>query len=99
MPATGAGSDDRGARRGGADVLDERFGDLERELILLAQRAEGAGHAAAAAVQQGDLPARQPQRQAPQHAGIHQRFHMTVRVNEHLAGARFKPQRHRFGRQ
>lgn len=54
MPATGSGSDDEGVGGLSGQLIDERLGHLDREVVFFGQRAEGTGHAATTGWQQGD---------------------------------------------
>src|SRR6266566_8442496 len=69
MAATGARGHYDGAEGLAANLLDQRFGHFERQFVLLRQRAEGAGHAAASGIEQGNGSLRQALGEPQQESG------------------------------
>src|ERR1017187_10004675 len=96
MAATGPGSDDDGAEGLVPDLLCEGVGDLQRELVLGCQCAEGASHAAAAGVQQRDFALRQTLGQPAHEGGIHQRLRVAMGMDDDVPGFGFEPKRIRL---
>ena len=86
MPATCAGSDDDAVGRLGADLLHERGGDFEGEIVFRFQGAEGAGHAAAAGIEERGGAPGQTRGEFRHEAGFHEGFGVAVRVDRDVAG-------------
>ena len=91
MPATGARSDDCGARGKPLNFLNQRLRDLERKRVTFAHGAERPGHAATGAIEQSHLAARKPQGESAQKARVGERFNMAMGMNDDLAGTDAEP--------
>src|SRR5688572_29812321 len=86
MPATGARCDTDRACQLRTDLLHERRGDLEREIVLRLERTEGASHATATGVEESSVSSGQTRGQSGHEAGFDQRLRMAMRVDRNLAG-------------
>lgn len=86
VTATGAGGDDYGVRRLRADLLHEGRGDFEGEIVFRFQGAEGAGHAAAAGIEEGCGSPGQTRGELRHEAGFHEGFRVAMGVDRDVAG-------------
>jgi hypothetical protein len=86
VAATGSGSDNDAVGRLGADLLHEGRGDFEGEIVFRFQGAEGAGHAAAAGIEQSCGAAWQTGGEFRHEAGFHKRFGVAMGVDRDVTG-------------
>src|SRR5688500_1435758 len=86
VTATRARGDDDGVFRLSTDLLDERRGDLEREIVFRFERTKGAGHSAATGIEQSGVSSGQTRGEPGHETGFDQRLRMAMRVDRDLAG-------------
>ena len=67
-------------------MLNERRGDFERKLIFRFERAEGAGHAAAAGIEESGGSAGQTRGESCHEPCFHERLRVAMGMDRHLAG-------------
>jgi hypothetical protein len=90
MAATGAGGHDNRAGRLALDLFDKRLGDFQGEFVFLGERAERAGHAAAAGVKHGDARCGRRRASRAMKAGFSQRLGVAMGVDGNVAGLGLK---------
>src|SRR5437879_5423623 len=84
MPAACAGGDYHCPERLAPDLLGERLGHFEGQLVLGGKGAKGPGHAAATSVEQGNLPFGQPFRQPFHETRMHQRLDVAMSMDDEI---------------
>ena len=96
MPAACTARDEYCSIRLVADLLNQRFGHFQRELIFRSHGTESSGHAAAAAVEQLSLTPGQAPGQPAHKSDIHERLGVAMRMDDDFGRFRIERQRVRF---
>src|SRR5947209_947939 len=87
MAAAGSRCDDDRIRRLRIDLLHERRGDFQRQVVFSLERAKRPGHAATAGIEQGNGATGQTPRQPSHKAGFYERLRVAMRVDRDMGRA------------